>query len=63
MGLNDRQRKAVRLIKEKGPISMSDFKILFPDTAERTLNRDLQALVDKGLLKSHGEKRGRRYGL
>jgi predicted HTH transcriptional regulator len=63
MGLNDRQTKAVKLIKEKGPISIADLKGLFPDITERTLNRDLQALVNKGVLKPRGEKRGRRYSL
>lgn len=63
MGLNDRQMKAVKLIKEKGPISISDLKGFFPNIAVRTLSRDLQDLVDRGLLKSHGEKRGRQYGL
>jgi ATP-dependent DNA helicase RecG len=63
MGLNDRQMKAVKLIKEKGPISISDLKGLFLDITVRTLSRDLQDLVDKGLLKSHGEKKGRRYRL
>lgn len=63
MRLNERQMKAVKLIKEKGLISISDLREFFANIAERTLNRDLQGLVDKGLLKTHGEKRGRRYGL
>ena len=63
MGLNERQIKAVKLIKEKGLISISDLKEFFANITERTLSRDLQGLVGKGLLKTHGEKRGRRYGL
>ncbi len=62
-GLNERQLKVVYLIKEKGQISLSDFKLIYPDIADRTLNRDLQALVDKNILKSHGDKKGRRYSL
>ncbi len=62
-GLNERQHKVVYLIKEKGQISLSDFKLIYPDIADRTLNRDLQALVDKNILKSHGDKKGRRYSL
>ncbi len=61
LGLNERQGQAVRLIKEKGSISLADFKALYPGVAERTLNRDLQALVDKDVLRPKGEKRGRRY--
>jgi predicted HTH transcriptional regulator len=61
--LNERQLQAVRLIKEKGSIGLADFKVLYPGVAERTLSRDLQALVDKNILRPTGEKKGRRYGL
>ena len=61
MGLNERQIQAVKLIKEKGPISLSDLKPLYPQVVDRTLNRDLQALVLKKILKAEGEKKGRRY--
>ena len=63
MELNERQIKAVKLIKEKGPISLSDLKEFYPTIADRTLNRDFQALVDKDILKAKGEKKGRRYGI
>lgn len=62
-GLNNRQRRAVRLTKEKGAISLSDLQNAFPDINRRTLYRDLQALVDKGILKAQGERKGRRYSL
>jgi ATP-dependent DNA helicase RecG len=63
LDLNERQLQAVRLIKEKGSIGLADFKALYPGVAERTLNRDLQALVGKNILRPKGEKKGRRYGL
>ena len=62
-GLNERQMKAVKLIKEKGLIRLADLKEFYPVVADRTLNRDIQALVDKGILKAQGEKKGRRYGI
>jgi predicted HTH transcriptional regulator len=62
-GLNNRQRRAVRLIKEKGVIGLSDLQSAFPDINRRTLYRDLQALVDKDILKAQGERKGRRYSL
>ena len=62
-GLNERQMKAVKLIKEKGLIRLADLKEFYPDVADRTLNRDIQALVDKGILKAQGKKKGRRYGI
>lgn len=55
--------KAVKLIKGKGLIRLADLKEFYPDVADRTLNRDIQALVDKGILKAQGEKKGRRYGI
>ncbi len=61
-GLNKRQIQAVKLVKEKGLISLADLKAIYTGVAERTLNRDLQALVEKGVLKAQGEKKGRRYG-
>jgi len=62
-GFNDRQKRAVKLIKEKGNISLSDLQAVFPAVNRRTLYRDLQALVDKGILKAQGERKGRRYRL
>jgi predicted HTH transcriptional regulator len=59
--LNERQMKAVQISKEKGLISLANIKEFYPDVADRTLNRDLQGLVDKGILKAQGEKKGRRY--
>lgn len=61
MGLNERQLQAVRLVKEKGLIGLADFRTVYPGVTERTLNRDLQILVNKGVLKPKGEKRGRKY--
>jgi DeoR/GlpR family transcriptional regulator of sugar metabolism len=46
--------QAVKLIKEKSVVSLSDLQVVFPDTNRRTLYRDLQALVDKGILNIYG---------
>jgi len=61
-GLNERQTEAIRLVKEKGLIALADLKEKFSNITERTLNRDLQLLVKKGILKAHGKKKGRKYG-
>jgi len=60
-GLNERQTQAIKLVKEKGLIALADLKEKFADIAERTLNRDLQSLVEKGILKARGKKKGRKY--
>ncbi len=63
LGLNERQIKAVMYAKQKGSINISSFKSLVPDVSEKTLYRDLQELINKGILRELGEKKGRRYEL
>lgn len=63
LGLNERQIKAAIYAKEKESINLSSFKTIVPKVSEKTLYRDLQELVNKGVLKELGEKKGRRYEL
>ena len=53
MGLNDRQLKAVKFIKEEGQISNQIYQQI-NKTTKRTASRDLAALVSKGVLKKTG---------
>ncbi len=48
--LNPRQSKAVFYILEHGKINIQDCERLFSQVAKRTLQRDLQALVQKNVL-------------
>lgn len=61
LGLNERQIKAVMYVKENNSITLSSFKAIAPNVSEKTLYRDLQELVNKGILKGFGEKKGRIY--
>lgn len=63
MGLNERQIEAVMYVKKKGSINLSAFRNLVPEISEKTLYRDLRGLVDRGILKESGKKKGRRYEL
>ena len=63
MGLNDRQIKAVMYVKENRSINLSSFKTVDQKMSEKTLYRDLQDLVAKGILKEVGKKKGRKYEL
>jgi len=63
LGLNERQIKAVMYVKEKKSINLSSFKTIVFEVSEKTLYRDLQELVSKGILKELGEKKGRKYEL
>lgn len=52
--LTERQRMALEYIIKKGHLSIRDFEGLYPSVNRRSLQRDLKALVDKGLLISEG---------
>ncbi len=52
--LSDRQAAAVGHVIEHGRLTIQDFTELCPETNRRTLQRDLKALVDKGLLVGGG---------
>jgi Fic family protein len=53
-GLSDRQAKAVQHILESGSLTIQEFERLCPEVNRRTLQRDLKAMVNKGLLLSAG---------
>jgi Fic family protein len=53
-GLSDRQAKALGHILEHGSLTIKDYERLYPDTNRRSLQRDLKAMVDRGLLASEG---------
>ena len=53
-GLSDRQAKALGHILEHGSLTIQDFERLYPDINRRSLQRDLKAMVDMGLLASEG---------
>lgn len=55
--------KVIKKLTNKGLINSSSFKALIPDVSEKTVYRDLQELVNRGLLKELGEKKGRKYEL
>ncbi len=54
-GLSDRQAKALGHILEHGSLTIQDFEGLCPDVNRRSLQRDLKAMVDHGLIVSEGE--------
>lgn len=56
----------LRLIKDKGDhteLSIKDIVGRIPDCGEKTVQRELTALVEKGVLKKTGERRWSRYSL
>lgn len=59
----DRSERIIALVKEKKEISIKDISLSFTDCSEKTIQRDLNALVLKGLLKKTGSKRWSRYSV
>jgi len=53
-GLSDRQAKALGYIPEHGSLTIQDFERLCPEVNRRSLQRDLRAMMDKGLLVLEG---------
>ena len=62
LSLNDRQIKAILFVKEKGKITNSDYQQI-NNTSARTAVRDLESLVNRGVLKMKGERKGVFYEL
>lgn len=62
LGLNDRQIKAVLYTKEKGKITNSEYQEI-NETSARTAVRDLEMLVNSGIFKRKGERKGAYYEL
>ena len=53
-GLSDRQAKGIKHILEHGSLTIQEFERLCLDVNRRTLQRDLKAMVNDGLLLSEG---------
>lgn len=52
--LTARQSVALRYLLLHGTLSIQTFEVLVPDVNRRTLQRDLKAMVDKGILTTEG---------
>lgn len=53
-GLSERQGRAIAHILENGSMTIKDFERLFPEANRRSLQRDLKAMIELGLLVSEG---------
>jgi Fic family protein len=53
--LSDRQAKALAHILEHGSLTIQGFEGLYPEVNRRSLQRDLKAMVDRGLIVPEGE--------
>lgn len=61
LSLNDRQVKALRIIRQQGHVTNSEYQTVSGATRP-TAKRDLEALVRKGVIVRRGSGRGAYYG-
>lgn len=61
--LNERQKKILEILKEKGKIQVWQVKEIFPNVSKRTLRRDFQSLLKMGKIERIGERTNTFYKL
>lgn len=61
--ISERQKKIVEHFKSSAQAKISDFYTAFGNISSKTIQRDLQDLVGKSILKKEGEKRWTTYTL
>ncbi len=60
---DSRQVKILTLLRAKSHLSIKDFASVIPDCSEKTIQRELLELVEKGVIKKEGERRWSTYSL
>ena len=58
-----RQEAIVTILKGQSNLTIKDFSKVIKDCSEKTIQRELLELVDKGVIKKEGERRWSRYSL
>jgi len=61
LGLNDRQIRILKVVKEKGIITPKDIQILVPDVSSRTLRRDMDVLAKEKYISQKGSTKSTFY--
>ena len=58
---NGRRESILSIVRSKGPVDIKDLSTLIREVSEKTIQRELQALVEEGKVKKTGERRWTRY--
>ena len=61
LGRNSRQDSIISFIRTHGEVSIKDVSDTIPDVSEKTIQRELLALVAAGVLEKHGQRRWSTY--
>jgi predicted ArsR family transcriptional regulator len=62
-GQSPRQEAVLAVLRTKGPSYIKDISTVIRDVSEKTIQRELQALVTAGLISRTGERRWTQYAL
>jgi hypothetical protein len=57
----ERKNRILDCLKNKGPKTISEIKTDFPETGEKTIQRDLIKMTQMGKIRADGERRWRKY--
>lgn len=60
---NDRSARIIEVLKEKGQASIKDVSDVITDCSEKTIQRELNALIKDGTIVREGERRWSRYSV
>jgi hypothetical protein len=60
-GLDDRKTKIINALKNKETSTIAEIKTEFPDVSFKTIQRDLQSLIDDNIIERVGERRWSMY--
>lgn len=60
---DSRQMRILTLLRANSHLSIKDFAAVIPDCSEKTIQRELLELVEKGVIKKEGERRWSTYSL
>jgi len=61
LGLNERQARILKVVKEKGIVTPKDLQILVPDVSSRTLRRDMDVLAKEKYISQKGNTKSTFY--
>lgn len=63
MPKEEREEKIFEVVRDKGTVSIKDISSVIFDCSEKTIQRTLQTLIDKGQIRKEGERRWAKYKL
>jgi DNA-binding transcriptional ArsR family regulator len=61
--IDDRKKKIISILRERESAQVGDIKKILPEISKRTLRRDFDALIKKGLVERIGESNNTFYKL